>query len=97
MRAGRKIIDAEFEVVRGPPKIGERHPTRRGWYFTGDYDPYGTPLFKAWWLVAFERVFAAVTLGVVVLTAIPLVGFVLLLIVAVVIGIGLEVREALAG
>ncbi|MDZ4052412.1 MAG: hypothetical protein U1A07_19135 [Phenylobacterium sp.] len=81
MKPLQKIIDAEFEVVRGPPKIGEAHPSRPGWYFTGNFDAEGHPLFKAWWLRAFDNVFAASTLTIAVLAAIPLIALILLVLI----------------
>jgi len=50
-----KIIDAKFEVVR-EPRVGQRHATRRGWYFTGKYDHNGDPLFVVWWLLLMEAI-----------------------------------------
>lgn len=44
-RDARNTIDADFEVVSGPLRIGEEHPKRRGWRFTGRYDKQGHPLF----------------------------------------------------
>lgn len=70
-----KIIDAKFDVVRGPGRIGQRHATRRGWYFTGKYDHNGDPLFVVWWLLLMEAVggglavifgVAAIALGILV-------------------------------
>lgn len=56
MQRRPKIIDAEFEVVRGPARPGTPHATRKGWYFTGKYDANGDPLFIVWWLLLMEAV-----------------------------------------
>jgi hypothetical protein len=39
------ITDADFEVVRGPYRVGEEHRRHKGWYFIGAYDADGDPLF----------------------------------------------------
>ena len=47
-----KITDAEFEVVSGPLRVGDKHPTRKDWYFTGQYNAEGDPYFirgAGWW------------------------------------------------
>lgn len=28
------VTDAEFEVVSGPFRVGDEHPTQKGWYYT---------------------------------------------------------------
>lgn len=28
------VIDAEFAVVSGPFRVGDEHPTQKGWYYT---------------------------------------------------------------
>lgn len=73
-----KIIDAKFDVVRGLPKVGERHPTRRGWYFTGQHNAIGEPLFKAWWMIAGEVAYAVITGGVALLIGAALLGGIVL-------------------
>ena len=40
-----KIIDAEFEVIEGPYRIGDEHRTRKRWRWTGLYDKRGVPLW----------------------------------------------------
>lgn len=40
-----KIIDAEFEVIEGPYRIGDEHRTRKRWYWTGTYNKRGVPLW----------------------------------------------------
>lgn len=40
-----KIIDAEFEVVDGPYRVGDEHRTRKGWYLTDRLDRHGNPLW----------------------------------------------------
>lgn len=40
------VIDAEFEVVDGPYKVGDEHRERRGWYLTNKVNRRGEPL---WW------------------------------------------------
>jgi len=34
MAGQHKIIDADFEVVSGPLRVGDEHPIRKGWYLT---------------------------------------------------------------
>lgn len=41
----QKVIDAEFEVVGGPLRVGDEHPTVKGWYWTGRYDRKGVGLW----------------------------------------------------
>ena len=41
-----QIIDAEFEVVGGPYRVGDEHRREKGWFFTGRYDAEGWPLFQ---------------------------------------------------
>lgn len=46
------ILDAEFEVVAGPMRVGDPHRTRKDWYFTGRYNAEGDPYFirgAGWW------------------------------------------------
>ena len=45
----REYTEAEFLVVRGPLRAGERHPRRRAWQFTGRYNDDGHPLFYNRW------------------------------------------------
>lgn len=40
-----RVIDADFEVVSGPYRVGDEHPTERGWYFTDKVDRRGNPLW----------------------------------------------------
>lgn len=82
-----KIIDAKFDVVRGPGRIGQRHATRRGWYFTGKYDHNGDPLFVVWWLLLME----AVGGGLAVIFSVAAIGL------ASLIGIGVATALILAG
>lgn len=39
------ITDAEFEVIKGPYRIGEEHRKRKRWYWTGTFDAKGVPLW----------------------------------------------------
>jgi hypothetical protein len=41
----QRIVDAEYEVVGGPYRVGEEHRREKGWYFTGKYDRDGHPYF----------------------------------------------------
>lgn len=48
----QRIIDADFEIVGGPYRLGEEHRRERGWYFTGRHDADGDPYFMRhprWW------------------------------------------------
>ena len=38
-------IDAEYAFVGGPLRVGDEHPTNRGWYYTGRVDTDGDPLW----------------------------------------------------
>lgn len=40
-----KIIDADFEVVSGPLRVGDEHPIRKGWYLTDKLGKRGEPLW----------------------------------------------------
>lgn len=40
-----KIIDADFEVVSGPLRVGDEHPIRKGWYLTDKVGRQGEPLW----------------------------------------------------
>lgn len=40
-----KIVDAEFEVIEGPYRIGDEHRTRKRWFWTGAFDQHGVPLW----------------------------------------------------
>ena len=40
-----KITDAEFEVLDGPMRPGDEHPTRKGWFLTERLDRRGNPLW----------------------------------------------------
>lgn len=57
----KPFIDAEFEVVSGPYRAGDRHRARRSWTFTGRFDSAGFPLFYnkrldvLWYLALAER------------------------------------------
>lgn len=42
---GRRIIDAEFEVIGGPLRVGDEHPTKRGWFLTDQVDRHGNTLW----------------------------------------------------
>lgn len=39
------IIDADFEIVSGPYRVGDPHPTKKRWLWTGRYDEKGRPLW----------------------------------------------------
>ncbi|MET3526183.1 hypothetical protein [Phenylobacterium koreense] len=41
----RRVIDAEFEVVGGPLRVGDEHPTQKGWYLTDKVDRHGNTLW----------------------------------------------------
>lgn len=41
----KSFIDADFEVVSGPYRVGEEHRRRKGWYFTGHFDRHGDPIW----------------------------------------------------
>lgn len=43
MRKG--YIDAEFEVVSGPLRVGDEHPIRKGWFLTDKVGRHGEPLW----------------------------------------------------
>lgn len=47
MRATRPrgYIDADFEVVSGPFRVGDEHPTQKGWFFTDKVGRRGEPLW----------------------------------------------------
>lgn len=48
----KQIIDADFDVVGGPYRVGDEHRAERGWYFTGRYNSAGHPYFMRhpnWW------------------------------------------------
>lgn len=48
----RAIIEADFEVVGGPYRVGDEHRTEKDWFFTGRYDAEGNPYFirgRKWW------------------------------------------------
>lgn len=53
----RAIVDAEFTVVSGGLRVGDEHPTEKGWYFTGRTDDAGHPVFmrSAAWFQARRR------------------------------------------
>lgn len=40
-----RVIDAEFEVVGGPLRVGDEHPTQKGWYLTDQVDRHGNVLW----------------------------------------------------
>lgn len=40
-----KVVDAEFEYVAGPMRVGDEHPTRRGWFYTGRRNRKGVLLW----------------------------------------------------
>lgn len=40
-----KIIDAEYEVVDGPYRVGDEHRERKGWYLTDQLDKDGLPVW----------------------------------------------------
>lgn len=69
MRAGgrQKPIDADFEVIGGPYRVGDEHRVHKRWFFTGHYDERGVPLwyrpprFTAWQIILIA---AFVLLGV---------------------------------
>lgn len=51
-----KVIDADFDYVAGPMRVGDEHPTRRGWLYTGRHDRRGVLLWYkppgrfSWWV-----------------------------------------------
>ena len=55
------VTDAEFSVVRGPYRQGEKRRKRTGWAFTGLYNREGDPLFynklhdPGWWYRSIAR------------------------------------------
>jgi hypothetical protein len=40
---GGEVIDAEYRVVQGL-RAGDEHPTRAGWFYSGQNAADGTPL-----------------------------------------------------
>ena len=40
-----EVIDADFEVVSGPLRVGDEHPTQKGWFLTDQVDRRGRPLW----------------------------------------------------
>lgn len=42
---GKSYVDAEFEVVSGPLRVGDEHPVRKGWYLTDKIGRRGEPLW----------------------------------------------------
>lgn len=45
MAGKTKIIDAEFEVVGGPLRVGDEHPIQKGWYLTDKVGRDGNALW----------------------------------------------------
>lgn len=45
MAGKTKIIDADFEVVSGPLRVGDEHPIQKGWYLTDKVGRSGEPLW----------------------------------------------------
>lgn len=43
--ANPKVIDAEFDVVDGPYRVGDEHRERRGWFLTDKIGKHGEPLW----------------------------------------------------
>lgn len=41
----RKVIDADYEVISGPLRVGDEHPTRKGWYLTDQVGADGNALW----------------------------------------------------
>lgn len=39
------VTDAEFEVVSGPFRVGDEHPTQKGWYYTDKIGRHGERLW----------------------------------------------------
>jgi hypothetical protein len=85
LKAEQAIIDAEFEVISGPLRQGDRHPKRRSWIFTGRYDAAGDPLFYnrlldvGWWMGVGQRICAwavGIMLGALaIMLAVALMGY----------------------
>lgn len=40
-----QIVDADFEVVDGPYRVGDEHRERKGWFLTDKVDKNGDPLW----------------------------------------------------
>jgi hypothetical protein len=40
-----KTIDADFEIVSGPYRVGDRHPRKRRWRYTGHHGADGVVLW----------------------------------------------------
>lgn len=61
-KMARDWTDAEFEVIDGPPRIGDPHPRLRGWRYAG-VDTYGRPLWRSpgWprWKLALAMILGA--------------------------------------
>ncbi|MFN3522287.1 MAG: hypothetical protein ACK4YQ_08550 [Phenylobacterium sp.] len=71
----REIVDAEFEVVGGPYRVGDEHRREKGWYFTGQYNASGDPLFMrhpSWWR---RRAFIRRWYPLLVIVGIPVAAF----------------------
>jgi hypothetical protein len=60
----KPIIDAEFEVVDGPYRVGDEHREKRGWYLTDLIGKHGEQLWfkppnqtwariKKWMIIGF--------------------------------------------
>lgn len=63
----RSYIDADFEVVSGPFRVGDEHPTQKGWFFTDKVGRHGEPLwyrppgFISRWVYRIAATIAVVT------------------------------------
>jgi|GEM_PF-6811732 len=76
-RRREQIIDTGFTIVSGPRRVGDEHPTRKGWFLTDRTDRHGNPLwykppgklsrgFYLWGLWTYRLMFgAAVSFGVI--------------------------------
>jgi hypothetical protein len=41
----RKVVDADYEYVAGPMRVGDEHPSHPGWQYTGQRDRKGNLLW----------------------------------------------------
>lgn len=68
----KSYVDAEFEVVSGPLRVGDEHPIRKGWYLTdkigrkGEVLWYKPPSTFSKWVrrVALATYFGLMAIGI---------------------------------